>query len=360
MASERDFDVRLLTPPGLGGVAVVEVRGAASAERLARIGVPVRPTGRLFLANLHTASGPLDEALVCQRGPDWVELHVHGSAAVLAELFEALDAKPGQTGKPEDLDLEELCMRAMVAAPSESGARLALYQTEGHLRQALEAIAELPWPAALPALRELVGLGAASLPWFVPKRVVLQGPVNAGKSTLFNALVGFERVITSPEQGTTRDAVGELIQLGGWPVELIDTAGLRTVQEQGLEGRGQALGQKLAAESDWVLFLAPPGFAGEVPAGATLLPTHGDLPGAELDAIQTLHAPAEAVERVRNLFEATLQESLQVTPQVPPLGQACPCGPELMQVLQAILKVASQAQDAAVLRDFLARGRGIS
>jgi len=84
--------------------------------------------------------------------------------------------------------------------------------------------------------------------------VVLAGPPNAGKSSLLNALLGESRAIVSPLAGTTRDSIEEWLEVGGWPVHLADTAGLRKSSDP-IEAEGVARTHDLAARADIVLAL---------------------------------------------------------------------------------------------------------
>jgi len=90
-------------------------------------------------------------------------------------------------------------------------------------------------------------------------RVVLAGPPNAGKSTLFNALVEDEAAITAPEPGTTRDVLVRAVAIGGVPFAFIDTAGLRDEGAGAIEQIGIARARAEAERADLVLWLGPEG-----------------------------------------------------------------------------------------------------
>ena len=89
--------------------------------------------------------------------------------------------------------------------------------------------------------------------------VVLAGPPNAGKSSLLNALLRENRAIVSEVPGTTRDSIEEWMDLDGWPIRLVDTAGLREASDA-LEGEGVKRAEDLIAKADVVLFLTASGF----------------------------------------------------------------------------------------------------
>ena len=88
-----------------------------------------------------------------------------------------------------------------------------------------------------------------------PWRVVLAGAPNVGKSSLMNAIAGYQRAIVSPTPGTTRDVVTVTTAIDGWPVQLADTAGLRETQDE-LESAGVALADAAIGEADLVIVVS--------------------------------------------------------------------------------------------------------
>ncbi|MFT7543136.1 MAG: hypothetical protein ACI9K5_004120 [Gammaproteobacteria bacterium] len=347
----RDFRVSLLTPGGPAGVAVIELRGSDLSAALQRVGIAPPEVGRFALVHLHAGGERLDEALCCARAKDRVELHVHGSVPLVQEILSIL----GGPSREVELSLNEACWQAMAQAPSEVGARIALAQSQGLLRDALRGLEDLDEGEFFTTLANLEARGERARRWLEPTRIALQGAPNAGKSTLFNALVGFARVVTSGEAGTTRDPVMESTCLAGWPVELVDTAGLREVEPGSLEGRGQSLGQRLAGSAQVIFHLLPFGSTDAIPEGTHALVTHGDRPGAPRDAIDALHEPLIAAESVgRRLGEI-------LDPGADPGSEwlftwAAPCNAEQRKLLSQAASMESVHAAQELLRGALSRG----
>jgi tRNA modification GTPase len=244
----------------------------------------------------------LDEGLaVAFRGPrsltgeDVVELHLHGGARHLASCLEALlragAASPGpvRLARPGEflqraflagkLDLTRAeAIADLIAAQTDRALAMArrhltgaLAATIGGLRERLlmaaaeleahidfveEGLPHLDVPAFCARLAVLSGelgalLATSRLGTALREgaRVALVGPPNAGKSSLFNALVGADRAIVSPLPGTTRDTLREGATIGGIPVLLCDTAGLRATDDP-IEALGVARTRATAAEAD--------------------------------------------------------------------------------------------------------------
>ncbi|HVS17964.1 MAG TPA: GTPase [Planctomycetota bacterium] len=294
--------------------------------------------GELRLVGLRRGEELLDRALAVVLAPDEVELHLHGSPALVAEVLAALG---GETPQPESGTLEDEALRALPEAASETGARILLDQAEGALRREIEELASLTGAALDARLAEL--LERARVARFVlrPTRVLLRGPVNAGKSTLFNAIVAAERVLVADEPGTTRDIVREVARLGGYPVELWDTPGERTADAPAsrgleLERAGLDLARELERAADWIVWLVPPGArapdSAELGAPVAVFTSRADeVRGAAPNPLATRVDPAGAVRAVA----ARLCEHFALPESAWRAGLAVPFGERQVEVLRA-------------------------
>lgn len=236
-----------LTPAGSGAIAVIAVRGPqalaivqalftpATLARSASEGPRQGPSLALRASERRIALGTLagDQVVVTTPRPDWVEVHCHGGRAVVALVLETL-AQHGATV----CTWQELERRTN---PDRAEALVALTEALT-VRTALLLLNRLQDPDAP---------GGFLGPW----RVVVAGAPNVGKSSLVNALAGYQRSIVSPIPGTTRDVVSAALAIDGWPIELIDTAGMRGNTEA-LEAAGIQLAEQAAASAHlclWVL-----------------------------------------------------------------------------------------------------------
>lgn len=354
-----DCRVTECTPRGPGGVSVLRIEGPrarAAVEDLAG-GVSLR-RGAPILARLSTGGVVFEESLALLVSDSEVELHLHGSPVLVQWVAREL----GGFAKPaEHPTLEQRAAQLLGRAPSEAAARILLDQSEGALRrELLEAAAgsELDWQASL---KDLVLRARQVEPVLNPKRVVLVGPVNAGKSTLFNLLFGRERVIASAEAGTTRDVISGEVPLAGARIHLVDTAGI------GFEGKGRSgtldraareLAQAEQERADLLIWVAPvcgPGLDSEL--GSNLdstacveFRTHADQgPGgaavADIPRVSLTEDPAGAREQ----FERLVCERLGIPSEPWSAGRAVPFEAEFP----------SLARDWAKLGDPLSRRRAV-
>jgi len=225
--------IHLLTPPGRSALASLALTGDGAWGLAARLFKP--RAGRLAGPG-HFALGTLgddlaDEVVLARHDDSRVEIHCHGGREVARLLIETL-ARHAAT--PGPLTHSDVARRLLPFALTARTAGILLDQRNN--------------PAGDPARYAAVGRHLAT-PW----RVAVLGPPNAGKSSLVNALAGYQRSIVAPTPGTTRDVVGVLVALDGWPVELLDTAGVRI--GEGLEAAGIAEGLAAAAGCDLCLWV---------------------------------------------------------------------------------------------------------
>jgi len=264
-----------LTPAGTGAIATLALRGKwvwpvvhELFRPAARQSLPVEvpESGRVWPGQFGT--GIVDEVVlsVKQSAPlPWVEVHCHGGSAVVGALLEQLQQRGASLlSWPDFLRLTEPPWRAatlekMAQARTTRAAAILLDQANGAFEQALKSIRgqlrDGNFRAAHAEIAELLAFADLGCHLAAPWRVVIAGAPNVGKSSLVNALAGFQRSIVAPIPGTTRDLVTTEVAVDGWPVELIDTAGQRTASAD-LEHEGIELARQATAGADlivWVL-----------------------------------------------------------------------------------------------------------
>ena len=303
-----DTIVAQATPPGMGAVAIVRLSGPRARElagglmRCGQSAMEDWPERSSQLRVLHRpGSGEtLDHALVTlfrapgsYTGEDVVEFSTHGGVSIPASVVDAcvaLGARPARAGEFTQraylngkLDLTQAeAVGDLVAANSPRGRAVALHQLERGLGARIADLRgdviglsallvqhidfpeedEAPTPIdAIVARAERVAAKIDRLLATAPAGellregavAVLAGRPNSGKSSLFNALVGIERAIVTPEAGTTRDAIEAVVSIDGFPFRLVDTAGLRSSSNQ-VERLGIEIAHRYVSAADVVLY----------------------------------------------------------------------------------------------------------
>jgi tRNA modification GTPase len=295
-------------PPA--AIAVVRISGPRSSVALEKLIGRVPEPRKAALAHVRDpATGELvDQALALwfpgphsETGEDTVELQLHGGRAVLAAVLGMLGkldgfrlAEPGEFTRRAfengQLDLTQVeALADLVFAETQAQRRQAFQQLRGLLgghaeawrRQVIEAQAlveagidfsdEGDVPQGLVArameivrlLRTEIAQALAGAERGERLReglwVAITGPPNAGKSTLLNRLARREAAIVSPYAGTTRDVIEVHLDLNGYPVNLLDTAGIRESAEDPVEREGMRRAREAAGRADLVLWLVDPG-----------------------------------------------------------------------------------------------------
>lgn len=350
----EDTIVALATPRGRAGLAVVRVSGreaAAIAGRCfrpseSRTQWPPESHRAVYGTFVEPTSGrAVDEVMVTfYRGPhsytreDVVEIGTHGGPVVVEAAIAALRAAGARPAGPGEftlraflsgrLDLSQAeAVADLIDARTEAAHRHALQQLAGGLKQRLARMREnltetlahaeawLDFPeeeiepssleeirtvcrATAETARELAAGAARRRSCEGGIRTVLVGRPNVGKSSLFNSILGMERVLVSPTPGTTRDVVEATVDIDGYPFLIADTAGLGEARDE-LDAQGMRLSEAWMEQADVIVLII------EAPVGLTeadrqLLDLARQHPGRVLICCNKSDAgqPAELTEGV--------------------------------------------------------------
>lgn len=303
---QRDTIVQIATGADVAGVGIVRLSGP-QALRIGRalVGLAAAPPPRMMSLRraLLSDKAEIDEGLYVEfiapaslTGEDVAEFQGHGGRVGLLAIMQQCVALGARAARPGEflqrafehgkIDLTQAeAIAAAVSAETEQAYRLARRQASGELARAVAAIrgplvdlavllnADVEFPdeelgtlddkrvrdalaAAHVAIDRLLDGYRAGRLLSQGAVVALAGPPNAGKSSLMNALVGFDRSIVTEVAGTTRDTVEERLALSGVPVRLVDTAGLRGEHDAPsdvVEAHGIARAERAIAGADCVL-----------------------------------------------------------------------------------------------------------
>jgi tRNA modification GTPase len=348
----------IATGPAAGGIGIIRLSGPlalAAARTVASL--PALVTPRLaHLATIRVGGQVVDEGLALYfpaprsfTGDDVVELQLHGAPRLLRLVLDALLTVDGVrlatageftrrafVAGRVDLTRAE-AVADLIAAESEAQVRAAAAQLSGELatrlqsleaavlgvRADVEGVLDFPeeaegadhdlaprLDAALREVTQLVADGARGALLRRGARVVLFGPVNAGKSTLFNRLVGEARAIVDAEPGTTRDTLEARLELDGLAVTLVDTAGFREAPGR-LEALGIERSRAALASADLAILVAEPqnhpAWQREFDQARRIdVLAKADLPGGPSGGLRVSGLTGEGVDHLR----ATLVERL--------------------------------------------------
>src|SRR5712664_1327145 len=333
--------VALATPPGRSAVALIRLSGRGAFDVAARALRPFQPDPTRTVHRVqvvHPATGaPVDDALAaCFRAPrsytgeDLVELSTHGGLLVPAAAVAALVAAGARPARPGEftrravlngkLDLLQAEATAdLIDAGSPAQRRRALQQLERGLSERLGAlrseILELEaliaydidfpeedegpvspervrsaWSAVRGRVADLLRTAPEGERLREGALLVIAGRPNAGKSSLFNALLGTERAIVTEIPGTTRDAIEAHAVIEGFPFRIVDTAGLRDSDER-IERLGIEVSRKYLAADDLVLFCeeqedhSRAAFLAQIHAPVVVVRTKADLSGEGVSVV---------------------------------------------------------------------------
>ena len=305
----KDTIAAIATPPGDGGVGIIRISGSDCRSIAAKIFRAANPSFtdfkpyRLHYGHILDSQGrELDDVLCAfmpgpnsYTGEDVVEINCHGGRAILAAVLEEilrLGARLAERGEftyrafmNGRMDLTQAeAVAEMIHAPTKAAMHLAQVKLSGLLGQKIAALRmrleelrtqlviavdfpedeiECLSPETLAGtsadvrgeINALLSAVDRTRAWREGALVVIAGRVNAGKSSLMNALLGRNRAIVTDQPGTTRDYLEEAINLDGLNIRLTDTAGIRKTDDA-IEAAGLEMGRELMEQADLVLFLA--------------------------------------------------------------------------------------------------------
>ena len=304
-----DTIVAVATPHGFGGISVIRISGPDSKNIAKKISLTNKNKTRfrhqsVTLVKIINSDGlPFEEGVITffknphsYTGEDVIEISCHGNPSIINKVLSlccssgARIADPGEFTKRAFLNgkidlIQAEAVASLINSKTEMGASLNFKMLHGELSKKIKKIRkelknllirvefeldiseedlqpELV-PDSLSALKKIQTTIKGALDTHNSVRmlndgasVVICGSPNAGKSTLLNCLSGFDRAITGPEAGTTRDTVRASISIGGTHVTLVDTAGLR-VSKNKIEKEGVSRAKKEINSSDCALVLTP-------------------------------------------------------------------------------------------------------
>ncbi|HCO59143.1 MAG TPA: tRNA uridine-5-carboxymethylaminomethyl(34) synthesis GTPase MnmE [Porticoccaceae bacterium] len=324
--NHTDTIVAIITPPGRGGVGIVRASGKDLKVFFDEIlGLSPPPRQAVFCGFRDAGGADIDQGIALYfpgpgsyTGEDILELQAHGSPVVLDQLLQrcihlgARLARPGEFSERaflnNKLDLAQAeAVADLIDAGTAQAAKGALRALKGEfskkvyalvdeltrLRVFIEAAIDFPeeeidflansqiheeLAALINSFDELLAATHQGVLLKEGLNIVIAGEPNAGKSSLLNALAGVERAIVTDVPGTTRDIIKEDINVGGLPVQLVDTAGLRNsddpVEKLGIERARQQI-----AEADKVFWVVDASTLGSRRSIASLIKSYPELQG---------------------------------------------------------------------------------
>lgn len=271
MSASSSGRASLLTPVGRGAVAVVAAEGKAALAAIDASFVAAneraiqqqRPERIVF--GHWTSGSHREEVIVIRDAASGVEIHCHGGVAAAERILTALasagcaiESWQKQVERLASSTIEAEADLALACCTTRRTASILLAQREGTLRREVDAIrddlASERRESAVKRIEALLARAPLGVHLTEPWRIAIAGQPNVGKSSLMNALVGYQRAIVFDQPGTTRDVLTAETAIDGWPVRLADAAGIRETDDE-LEAEGVLRARRQLAHADLTLWL---------------------------------------------------------------------------------------------------------
>lgn len=309
---------------------MVALRGDGAAEALRKLFRGTIPAGAAIEHGWIAEDGRrIDEALAW-RSDEGFEIGLHGGAAASAAVLRAFRRAGVRTGSGPAAGPDSIEADAATLLPRAATLPAAMFLAAA-AGGALSREMASGDPDRLQALLDRAPAGTALA---VPRVVVLAGAPNAGKSTLLNALSGRDRALVHADSGTTRDPVEAMADFEGYPVRLLDTAGLAGAMA-GVGADAEALARDAIATADLVLWLADPANPVSPPGRADLrISGKSDLGPTIPGAIPVSGATAAGFDALRHSVLRALRLPFPAETRTAPFREAH------VRTIRALLKSA--------------------
>ena len=265
--SQTSCTAALLTPRGRGAVATIRAHGALSALTHAidacfspanRKSLTEQPLNRIVYGLWGQTNS--EDLVLCRTQNETVDIHCHGGMAAVERILTDLEVQGCQILSWQELAshtepaLEVELQTTLTAATTFRAAEILLRQSQGILRTAFEALipdetADFNAKFFQTQIQNLLDWEHLGLHLTAPWRIVLAGRPNVGKSSLINAILGYDRSIVFDEAGTTRDVLTATTAIEGWPFQFSDTAGIREQADE-LEAAGIQRAEQTLSQAD--------------------------------------------------------------------------------------------------------------
>jgi tRNA modification GTPase len=285
---KKETIASITTPIGEGGIGVIQVSGPDSLEIVNAVfkGKKLKDlrnaeSKKLYYGDIYSNGSTVDEVIVnilreqdSFTGEDLVEVNCHGGILAVKKTLECIVSAGAREAHWEELAsrslsnnkidrIQEEALLEIPGAKTKLGVKVLLDQYNGALSSfILKTVKKLEkcdnnkeqLCDTNNQLREILTTATFGCAITSPQKLIITGKPNAGKSTLINALLKEDRLITHEEPGTTRDAIDEMISIDGIPLTIIDTAGIRETDHE-VERLGVLESKKQLRKADKIIIV---------------------------------------------------------------------------------------------------------